>query len=312
MTNLQIFQWFMLLFFGIGISTNVISQETNSSEPRNQIEFRHDNDFILLTDRYYSSGLFLTYRRDLNYGIFISGKEQLSFEVSQLAFTPTSIEAIALSQIDRPYAGFLGIESGWSLSKADTRIEAKILLGTTGPRSGAGQFQRWYHDNVVLWQTPTWFTEVANKFHVNASVNYLKEWQLNPNPFSVHIALQPSLSAGTKDVYAASEIIASFGRRNQVDSSVAYNNVGSTEREIFFSFRAGLRYVGYNALLQGALIEDRSDFQVDLKPIVFQLGFDFNHRSGKNDYKFAYRLISKETEAMQRHQYLTLGYARSF
>ena len=54
-------------------SSGIIAQVETPLSPKHQIEFQHDNDFILLTDRYYSSGLFLTYRKRFTKGIFNTG-----------------------------------------------------------------------------------------------------------------------------------------------------------------------------------------------------------------------------------------------
>ena len=60
-----------LYFFGplfylcLGTSF-ILAQEVAQDSlkvPNQQFELRHDNDFLLTTDRYYSSGLFLTYRK---------------------------------------------------------------------------------------------------------------------------------------------------------------------------------------------------------------------------------------------------------
>lgn len=287
------------------------AQETQRV-PKHQIELQHDNDFILLTDRYYSSGLFLNYKRRLSNGIFATDSEQISFELQQLAHTPTNIEAIDTQSYDRPYAGFTGLETGWSLTQSNTMYGLSLLVGITGPASGAGQFQQWYHDNIVLYKTPVWFTEIENSFHLNLQGSWIKEWELNPNPFSVHIAFAPKIAIGTKDIYAQPEVIAFFGKRNQLANSIAYNQINATQKELFFALRMGYRFVAHNAFLEGNLLGDTSRFTVPSSSGVLRLGFDVQHRVGQNDYTLGYRYLSKETPTVENHQYLQLSYGRSF
>jgi len=303
------------------ISDALIAQEEISKAPKNQIEFQHDNDFITLTDRYYSSGLFLTYRRRLNRGIFPLNTEQptfnpiveqLSFQLIQQVFTPSDLDAIDINMLDRPYAGFTGLETTWSFAKNDWLIAPKILIGFTGPSSGAGQFQRWFHDNVIKFADPTWVHEIADSFHFNTQLSVVKEWQLAPNPFGVHLALGSNVAYGTKDVYVEPEVVLYLGRRNPISSSIAYDQVGSTEREIYFTISVAHRFVTHNAFLQGNRNGDDSPYTIEPNKNVTLFGMDLYHRSKRNDYKFGYHSISKEAPGLMKHKYVSLGYARSF
>ena len=186
-----------------------------------------------------------------------------------------------------------------------------LLTGLVGPSSSAGNFQRWYHENIVLFKVPTWAAELENQFHVNASFTYAKEQQWNPNPFSVYFAFQPTLTLGTKDIFAQPEAVLYLGRRNPLNSSFAYQQINSTEREIFIALRASYRLVLRNALLEGTLTNG-NDFDSDLKNGVLIPGADFKHRSGKNYYTVGYRHNSQETRQINDHQFIVLAYGRSF
>lgn len=294
------------------ICDGLIAQEELGQAPKNQIEFQHDNDFITLTDRYYTSGLFLTYRRRLNQGLFPSISEQLSFQLIQQAITPSDLDALDINMLDRPYVGFSGLETGWSFAKKDWLIAPKILIGLTGPASGAGAFQRWFHDNIIKFADPTWVHEIEDSFHFNAQLSLVKEWQLAPNPFGVHLALASTVAYGTKDVYVEPEMIFYFGRRNPLDSSIAYDQIGSTDPEIYFTLRLAHRFVTHNAFLQGNRNGDNSPFTVEPNKNVTIFGIDLYHRSKQNDYKFGYHSNSKEAPGLKTHKYISLGYARSF
>ena len=304
---------FILFFIFLNTWTmDSIAQDTSVSIPKNQISIRHDNDFVLFTDRYYSTGLFLTYRRALSNGIFNIGKEQLNFEFRQQAFTPDNIDTEEVLKIDRPYAGFSGLTSGWSLARKSSFLHVKGLLGLVGPSSGAGAFQRWFHRNVVFVSVPTWFTEIENSFLANFEVDYAVEAILAPNPFGVRLAFQASGAYGSKDQYFQPQISAFLGRRSDIDSSIAYDQVGSTEREIYFNLHFEYRYVGKNALLEGNGVNDNSIYTIEPNSRVFRWGFGLYHRFNKNDYKFSYQFLAEEANEITRHQYLTISYGRSF
>lgn len=303
----------MCLFSGTIISNaqNPALPET-AKEIKHQLELRHDNDFLTFTDRYYSSGLFLTYRKLLQKGIFPSGKEQLQFSLRQEIYTPSDIKSRNISDLDRPYVGFLGIQGGWSHIKNSSLFETDLLLGVAGPASGASGFQKWYHNTFVVSDPPVWGNQMENSVHANIYASYLKEWRLAPNPFSVHMAVKPQIAFGTKDTYAHPQIIASFGRRNPLSSSMIQNRLGNVNREIFFSLFAGYRFVFHNALLEGNALGDNSVFLVEADKNIWHFGFDFKHRFGQNNYWVGYRINSPESLKTQTHRYIILSYARSF
>ncbi|RLD28434.1 MAG: hypothetical protein DRI70_03555 [Bacteroidetes bacterium] len=302
----------LLILFLCIISESILAQNEIDLNPKNQIEFQHDNDIIGLTDRYYTSGLFLTYRRRLIKGIFPSLTEQLSFQFQVMAYTPDDLDAVDVNKIDRPYAGFSGLKMGWSFAKKDWLIESKFLIGLTGPSSGAGQFHRWFHSEVINFSIAPWIAEIEDSFHTNLELILVKEWQLSPNPFSVYLALTPALAYGTKDVYIEPKIIFYFGRRNPLNSSIAYDQIGSVENETFFTMRLAYRYVSHNALLQGNRSGDNSPFTIEPNEKLVDFGFDLRHRSKKNYYKFGYHSLSSEAAELHKHKYLSISYGRSF
>jgi hypothetical protein len=288
------------------------AQDSESHKIKHQLGLQHDNDFFILTDRYYSFGLFLNYTYHPDKGIFNKGNEQLSFTLGVEAFTPDDTETEDIAEMDRPYAGYLGLNSDWTLVNGNNFYSLQLELGITGKSSGAGAFQRWYHNAVVVSGPQTWIGELSDSFHMNLYADYTKEWQIAPNPFAVHIALRSEFAYGTRDQFIQPELIAYFGRRNKMDSSIAYGQIGDTERELFIALRAGYRFISYNGLLEGNYWGDDSVYLVDALTSVLQIGFDFQHRFKQNDYKFGYRFHSDETENSQTHQYVILSYARSF
>jgi len=300
----------------MGIPNNFLGQSLDEKKDtliENQLRLHHDNDFFTLTDRYYSSGLFLNYTHLLKNGILDGDNEQLTFSIGQEVYTPSNTETPEISEQDRPYVGFLALKWGWSYVKKNHGISASLLLGLAGNASGAGGFQRWYHNVLVVSDPPIWVGEMENSLHVNLYASYRREWQIAPNPFSIVLVAQPELAFGTRDVYAHTDLIAYFGRRSPLARSMAYNRIGSIQREIFFSLRAGYRYVVHNAMLEGnALGDDTSVFLIPASKEIIYAGVDLQHRFGKNEYWFGYRIQSAEASTTQNHKYVILSYARNF
>ncbi|MEZ4859077.1 MAG: DUF2219 family protein [Flavobacteriaceae bacterium] len=285
-----------------------MTSQNTVDNPKNQIGISHDNDFLVITDRYYTFGLSFFYNRNLNKGIFNNNREQVLFKILQKAYTPSNIETENASEMDRPYAGFLGMETSWQTSSYKTNYRVSLLLGMVGPASGVGQFQRWYHDHIVKYKTPTWAQELSNHLYLNISLEYVKEWEIAPNPFGVRFAFTPSIVLGSKDRYLQPQITTFFGRRSDLQKSMAYGNLGNLEREIYFSIQLAYRWVGYNAFLD----KNIPMFSIETKQPLFLFDVNFHHRFLTHEYRVGYHFTSSEAKGLQRHQYISLGYAKSF
>lgn len=277
-----------------------------------QVGIHHDNDFFTLTDRYYSSGLYLSYKHRLKKGLLKKGSEQLSFRFGQQAYTPAQTRSENIEEFDRPYAGFLGLWSNWSWGLANTIVDVEILTGIAGPASGAAEFQSWYHTAVAISDPPLWVNQLENSFHLNLYARYTLEWHLSDNPFSVIIASRPQLALGSRDIYVQPEVMAYFGRRAFGAVSIANDRLTNGTKELYVAIGGAYRFVGYNGLIEGNGFGDSSSFTTEVENSLFILKFDFRHRNGPNDYIVGYRFMSSETPMGLDHQYLTLTYARSF
>ena len=298
------------LFFVLILLHCFVYTQTNYNPEKytHQLELRHDNDFFTLTDRYYSSGLFLTYRTILKRGLF-GNSEQLNLRIGQEVYTPSQTQSINSNLFDRPYAGYSGFMGNWSIAQNHSLYDIGVSLGIVGSNSGAGGFQRWYHRAVVISDSPLWIDELNNSFHINLYTSYTKEWEWAPNPFGIRAALQPKIAIGSRDIFAETEAILYFGRRNPIGESIAYQRLGNNAREIYFAFRFAYRHVFHNGLIEGNLFGDNSTVLREPETSLLRLGFDFNHRFDKNDYKIGIRYNTAETLSSKSHIYLQLSYA---
>ena len=280
--------------------------------PDQQLELRHDNDFLLTTDQYYSSGLFLTYRRNFEQTHFRNSVSQIDIGLSQQVYTPSNTESESLEDYDRPYAAFTGLSLSYGVANSNRLIKGTLQLGQAGPDSGAGDFQRWYHNAVVISAPPAWIGEIDNSFHITSYLSVVKEWELEPNPFGIRFAPGLKAALGTKDVYIEPEMAFHFGRRNPLHKSIAYSRLGSIRREIYFTLKASYRFVSYNALIEGHPSGDDSPLVFEPERGVMRIGFDLYHRIKRNDYKVSYRYLGPEVPGNNGHNYLILSYALSF
>lgn len=278
---------------------------------KRQIEAMHDNDFPFSTDYYYTTGSFIRYRHQLKRGVVPGTKEQLAYTVVQQFYTPSEVKETNVRRFDRPYAGFLGASIARTTATVDRLLHLELLVGVAGSNSGAEGFQRLFHSSGGL-GTPQWIDQIDNSIHGNIYIDYTREWKLGQRPRSFILAWSPELAVGTKDIYAQNDVVLFFGKRNPLQNSVAYQQLGPLQRELFCSVRVGQRWVMHNAMLEGNLIRDESVFTIDATPQVFRAGFDVYFRYHRNDYRLGYNYATKETPKATGHQYVTISIARNY
>lgn len=279
----------------------------------NLIELRHDNDFPVFTDRYYTTGNFIGWRKLLEKGSDSTDQKQYRVYLVQQLYTPADILETEIRTFDRPFAGFLGFSNGFTLTNSQRLFDFEFILGVTGPYSGGSFIQEAFHSApAVSSRIPTWLGQIKTAAMANLYVRYTREWQWQPNPFSVHCALTPELSFGNRDIYAQQEAAFFFGRRSALQSTSAYQQLGSTDNEYFFVVRTAYRYILHDALQEGDLIGDSSLLLRDPYKNMFLYDFEMNMRLKRYNFMVAYRYATPINRRSYPHLYVTFSIAKTF
>lgn len=291
-----------------------MSQDNDSSERiyDRQFELRQDNDFLHFTDRYYSTGSFIGFRKMLD-STGRADKRHFSLHLVQEIFTPADLDETDTRRLHRPYAGFLGLINGLTYSNSKRIWDFKLTIGVTGPISLAEFVQEAFHSTVAEGsRVALWNDQIRNNVHANLYVNWTREWNLLPNPFSVHFALNPGVAFGTRDIYLQNDVAFYFGKRQDLQNTIAYNQLGSTQNELFFAIRLGYRNVIHDAMFEGHLMSDNSPFLLNPYPNVAFYNFEMYYRWKRNDFKLSYNHETPRNRRSFPHAYISLTYARSY
>lgn len=236
-----------------------------------------------------------------------------SFYLFQEIYTPSDLVESNFKSFERPYAGFLGITNEMSLANPHRFMDFKLLMGITGPWSGAEKLQSAFHTAATDdSRVATWEEQLENSFHLNLYFNYVREWQWQPNPFSVHFALSPSVAFGTRDAYVQNDVVFYFGKRSALTKTMAYKQLGNNDRELFFAVRLGYRYLLHDAMIEGNWLDDDSVFTVEPYHQLLLYNFEMYYRKGRNDIKLTYNFETPRTPKAAPHLYISLTFARSY
>ncbi len=275
------------------------------------LTLHHDNDFFLLTDRYYSFGLSLSYHRLMERGPRGFAR-QWRVGLHQKAYTPRDIESRNPSDFDRPYVGIAYVRGEYEAAKNRFLWGLNLEWGLAGRRSGTGGFQRWYHNNIVRYKAPLWAFELPNTMYLNVAGHILREWALIQGDFGIDWAPELRMTIGTWDQYAEAGTLFHLGRKQSAEQSQAYYRLGSLQREVFFTLSYHLRSVWRDGSLQGAVGGPGSELYLNPTPIVHSIGFQFVNRYGPHNYRVEFTYDSPRVRGNLSHKYMGFSYGYSF
>ncbi|QNJ97132.1 lipid A-modifier LpxR family protein [Constantimarinum furrinae] len=302
----------LFLFF----ISEAYSQTTNEKKEKptyfkKQVELLHDNDFLLFTDWYYTTGSFISYRILLNELEEVRYKRQIEFSLSQEYYTPSNVESEDIEDFDRPYAGYSALTSKLTFSNNNYLLDFTFQMGVSGAISGAEGFQSWFHSTNES-KDPSWIGQIDDAVHANFYANYTKEWKFLPKPFSVHAAWRSGLAMGTKDIFIQNQALFYFGKRNDIMNTMAYRQLGEVRPEFFFVVKFAYRYVMHDGLLEGIIVGDNSEFVLDPINNVFIYGIEGFYRKRRMEFKLGYNYSSRKAPTTDLHTWITLSVARNF
>ena len=278
------------------------------------ITIQHDNDFLLLIDRYYTAGSFITYSKQLQEDFIFKATNdnpvQLDITLGQETYTPRELFEFDFDLLERPYAGYLFLNGSLSKGTKSQLFKIDAELGLAGEQSLAGQAQIAYHRLIDAF-IPVWSGEIGNSVHINSYGTYVKDFVIPNSNFFKNFTLQSTAALGTRRVFARQEGVLYIGKRDEVGRSSAFNRL--SRRSEFYGFGGvGLEYVFLNALIQGHPWGDNSPFTLPIVKTIFAAKLGMVYRNNRNVFKMVYNFRTKETEREGRSQYTTFSFTRMF
>ncbi|MDE3234379.1 MAG: lipid A deacylase LpxR family protein [Bacteroidota bacterium] len=222
-----------------------------------------DNDAYLLqgSDRYYTNGLFLTYRKAYQKK---ADKLLREYQLAQTIFTPYYAQVFFAEEIDRSFCGYLfGKYSQTHFYANGQAFQWYASLGTIGTNSLAENLQNGIHKLEGLYSVIGWHYQVQEAFAVNTGFSYTPS-AIVDNSGTVKLSPAVEAELGSVFINAKAGTYLCIGKFAKNSESVLYNAVVSTDktagkhRELFFYLFPQLIVQGYNATVQGNLFGNKS------------------------------------------------------
>lgn len=299
--------WILIGF--LLISSRGLCQNNYSSE----FGFRSDNDAYLATmqDRYYTNGLFITFRHALTPSDTARIVKKIwEAEAGQLMYNAVSGAVSSIGQVDRPFAAYLYGEFKMNWFRKDEQLlQASVQFGTVGPRALGRQAQETLHNTVGFYKINGWQYQVNNEVGLNISFNYMRSLQ---GWRKADLSLSSSATAGSSFTGASMGLLFRTGAINKLYNSVSTNSRiapgagdSTSHKEFFLYLKPSLNLVGYNATIQGGMFrKDKGPVTFRPNPILFsqEVGLMFAQKRWTLDFSLTFQ--SREIKTQQfAHQY---------
>jgi len=320
----NVFSKLILLITALSLSSGSFAQRIENESMIRSIHadhyfrFYYENDFIALTDYYYTSGMNIELvkpsfqKNPLNKLFFHlrGSKMKYGLALDHYAFTPRYIYLSDILYNERPYAGCISVNSFRIAlnEKKRKQVSTSLMLGLIGPDTFWEPVQTFLHKYLIPAPQPKgWDHQIQNdlilSYKLNIEKNFIKSGSffLNGNLEAVAGTMNDKLSSGLSVL---------IGKMN--DPFQSYETMEKKKWELYFFGHSFISAIGYDATLQGGVFNKKSPYTLsssEVNRFTFQnqIGLVFHHK--KFSLEFSESFLSKEFKTGWPHKWGGVGIA---
>ncbi|MBR98937.1 MAG: hypothetical protein CMC57_03095 [Flavobacteriaceae bacterium] len=277
------------------------------------IKLSVDNDLYFLTDRYYSSGIFISYGYQKNKQIdgidSLDNSSNIHWHLGQEVYTPARLQTRDLSEIDYPFGGWLFIEREvHKYLNNNTAYAWGVQIGTTGEESLAPWMQNFYHINFLKLPRVTWESAIPQEIHLNLNINMKKRIMIE------------------EKFYFLSDFFSTVGTQKTTIGAQFGFFMGETKRFSFtgnpleskgddgLSFYIGSRqeYRFHDYMISGSLFNEKATFTLPSRKYrnSFEFGASFNTDEWEILALISNTSRDNEEQLFFRHTFLNISISK--
>jgi len=280
--------------------------------------FQSDNDSFLAqgSDRYYTNGLFLFYRRGMDFKNPKLANKVLGIEIGQKLFNAQSGGVPDSTYIDRPFAGYLyaGVNINY-LFRNESNFKIGLQAGVVGPSAKGEAVQKVIHSTFGFYELNGWQYQIKNNAQINLSAEYnklllRKEW------FDLTASVYGNVGTGFNG--AGVGPLLRFGNFNQLFNSASTQSTATRNsiaplhpKEVFLHYKPTFNYVGYDATVQGTIFTKTEDqtpgSEITSTPkrtvVSNQVGLTYSSSRWIFDFSATFNTKEVKTQVYNTHQW---------
>ncbi len=277
---------------------------------KNEFGFRSDNDSFLGIgqDRYYTNGLFITFRHAADQAGLSEKLEKKIWEIEagHMIFNPYTGQVSDISEVDRPFAGYLYAGGSLNWHYRDERtLRAGLQIGTIGPSARGRQVQETLHDLIGFYEIRGWEFQVKDETGINGFLEYT-DLLTRSGRGNTDLSVTGEGRIGNTFAGASAGLIFRTGVVSPLNNSVFNHSRLSNNapdrapgrNEIFFFMEPRLNFVAYNATIQGGMFrEDKGPVTFGVRPLVFSHEMGGMYGSDRWTFQFSLTFLSREVRS---------------
>jgi len=255
-----------LLIYIVGFlltASSIKAQEKIPEVLGTEFSFTTENDAYLFQkkDAYYTNGVFFS----LSKAAEKQGNKRIrNYQLGQMIFTPLSKKASPLSEIDRPYCGWLFLKyTETRFLKKESLFQFSTTLSELGPSSWGEGLQNSYHKLLGYSRFNGWQYQVNDALGIDFGASYAQIVLEDSSWFK--LVPEATLNLGTTYTNAGIGMYTVIGNFEKNSSSMLWNArasaVAETKHrkfELFAFWYPQVIYQGYNGTIQGGLLNKGS------------------------------------------------------
>ena len=295
-----------LLFLFLCYSLGIFSQKKFSKE----FHFISDNDLYTSTfdDRYYTSGLFLSFS-------YLSKEkkeaiEKVIFEwsIGHQMYTPHKVVIKNRYQQDRPFAGYLfGSFGTHRVYNNNSSFKTSLQLGVLGSYAFSEELQGLIHDLYGFKRAQGWEYQIKNALAVNINTEFNK-FIVKDQTNHFDLSWINAGKIGTVFTSISSGFLARIGFKplQPLANSIAYQtNINNKNTsyfraiESFIFIKPSIRYAFYDATLQGSFLNTSSPITRELVPFIFDIAIGFQCTTNQFNLGYTYNYNSNKSKELR-------------
>ena len=274
----------------------------------NEFSFLNDNDLYISSsqDRYYTNGMFLTYRYLSNNTSENIEKKIFEVQLGHHMYTPFKATVNQHMDHDRPFAGYLF--GGFSINrfyKNQTILKTAIQIGTMGTSAISKELQDFIHTIYGYKKAIGWKYQIANAFAINLNVDYIKNiannefldinWINNAKLGTIYTDVSTGLYGriGLKPLQKIVNSIAFSANLNTKNTN--FNN----EIESFLYIKPMFTYIAYDATIEGSFLNKNSPITFDIEPFKFTTEIGIRFTANRFNFGYAVNYHTKKLKSIR-------------
>ncbi|MEM7550040.1 MAG: lipid A deacylase LpxR family protein [Bacteroidota bacterium] len=322
---------FFLALLPVLFSTSLVFCQDKDKVYTKEFHLEVDNDAIVppSLDRYYTSGIRLFYRKVASEKSFLSKifnskdstktkrKVLYSFMLGHQFYTPEGLENSDVSLFDRPYAGWVYGGTGVNAFYGSRfRLAFDFDLGFTGPSTGVGDLQEWYHE-VLNFPVPRgWDFQIQNAIvsNLKSELNYVL---LSKQDDGIELISNTSFQFGTLFNNIRQGATLRLINFKPIDKSIFYHSrlgeglskslkKNKPPREVYLFYTYAYERVFHNSLIEGHIWGESSPHLETTEPNIHHHRVGIAFGGVGVDWHFSVHRNSPETTEAEGQTYGTV------